>query len=70
MVLMSIVFPRVLHLGRGAAGLTDLIAALLRGGRGDLPCDRPDETGELARNRGRLSRCSYETLTVKTGNDA
>lgn len=52
MVRMSITFPRVLHLGRDAAGLTDLIAASLRGRRRYLPRDRRDESRELARNRG------------------
>jgi len=41
---------------RDAAGLTDLITASLRGRRGYLPCDRPDESREFPRDRGRHLR--------------
>ena len=49
---MSIPLPRILHLARDAADLPDLIAAELRGRRGHLPGDRPDEAGEFAGDRG------------------
>ena len=43
-------FSRVLHLARDAADLTDLIASPLRRWRRPLPCDRPDEPGQLPRD--------------------
>ena len=62
MMLRSLTTSRVLHLARDAADLTDLIAASLRGRRGHLPGDRPDEAGEFTGDGGgdlrlRLAAC-------------